>query len=45
MKLFKTCDVHTAKKLANRYTLLIHLASSLRNVLKSSKTVCDIMCV
>jgi len=32
-------------KLANPYSLLIYLASSLKNMLKSLKTVYDILCV
>jgi len=32
-------------KLADPYSLLIYLASSLKNVLKSSNTVYDVTCV
>jgi len=44
MKIFKTSDI-ILLKLANPYSLLIYLVSSLKNVLKGSKTGYDVICV
>jgi len=44
MKILKTSDI-ILLKLANPYSLLIYVVSSLKNVLKGSKTGYDVICV